>query len=129
MKALLALSLVFFASFSTHAQSLTNFCDKFNEPADIENPSQQQIHDYQHYSIVESLEKLYSGKRMKFKTPNDLAQHQEKVATVIRETTEHFGYSVSTEQLLYCSNKNTAGIDFNLLRFAAYSALRNIFIF
>lgn len=129
MKTLLTLSLVLFASLSVRAQGLEGFCEKFNEPADVENPSVQQARDYTHYSFVESLERLYTGKRMRFKTPDELAQHQKKVSAHIKETTEHFGYDVSAEQLIYCSNKNTANIDFNLLRFAVYHALRSIFIF
>ena len=52
----------------------------------------------------------------------------ERVAKIIKESTDFFGYSVTQEQLMYCSNKNTAGIDFNLLRFAVYHNLRAVFI-
>lgn len=129
MRTLLTLSIVFLTALSSHAAFANTFCDKVIEPAEVENPTSEQLNESRNYSFVEAINRLYSGSRMRFKTPGELVQHQTLVAERIKEMTDFFGYSVTTEQVLSCSNNNSANIDFNLLRFAIYHGLKNYYSF
>lgn len=129
MKFLLILSMVFLMAQNSEAALSNAFCDKVIEPIELENPTTEQLNEYSQYSLVEALNRLYSGNRMRFKTPAELSQHKTLVTARIKEVTDYFGYSVSAEQVLTCSNKNLSNIDFNLLRFAVYHDLKNHYIF
>lgn len=121
--------LVFLVSIMSSAALADVFCEKVVEPVDVENPTAEQLSGYNKYSITESLNKFYKGERMRFKTSEELVKHQATLSEKINETTKYFGYAVTVDQVLSCSNKNTAKIDFDLLRFAVYHSLRSFYIF
>lgn len=111
------------------ASSLENFCIKISEPAVVEEYTPEGLKESQHYSFARALEGLYIGKNFSLKNDAELVQHQLEVTKEINKFMQFMGYSVTVEQVLYCSNKNSANIDFNLLRFALYHSLKKVYIF
>jgi hypothetical protein len=129
MKMLLKFSAVLMLFLSSEFIWANTFCEPLIKPIVAEEPTSEQIHALSLYSYSEVLNDLYAGKRMGFKTEAELTEHQALVQEKIKAITGFFGYSVTAEQLLSCSNQNTSKIDFNLLRYAVYEKLKRDYIF
>lgn len=78
---------------------------------------------------AERLKNLYAGTNFILKE-NEFVSHQVQVRARMALVLGQLNYGwVTPDQLMNCSNENTEGVDFELLRYAAYMALQKYYIF
>lgn len=96
---------------------------------DYSNDAELSQSEILHYNIAIKLRDLYKGERFLLKTEQEKAEHKKEMIQNISASMALLGYAhVSVEEVLTCSNEGSK-LDYNLLRYALATALKQYYIF